>query len=152
MPFNAEKFEAAKFEAKKKRVSVPALASFFDKDEAPEWEVKGLNSHELHIALEAGKRQQSVESIVKAISSNKDQVKAIRAALGVNGETPGEIAKRLEMLVFGSVDPKVTLPQAVKLAEAFPIEFLILTNEITELTGKGFDVVKPEATSPKTKP
>jgi hypothetical protein len=152
MPFNAEKFEAAKFEAKKRRVPVPGLASFFDENEEPEWEVKGLNSHELHISLEASKRQQSVENIVKAITTNKDQVKAIRSALGVSGETPGEIAKRLEMLVFGSVDPKITLPQAVKLAEAFPIEFLILTNEITELTGKGFDVVKPEATSPKTKP
>lgn len=150
MPFNAEKFEATKFEPRKSRVSVPALAVFFDENELPEWEVRGLNSTELHVALESGKRQNNIESIVRAIASNKSQVEAIRAAIGMSSDTPGEVAKRLEMLVFGSINPKVTLPQAVKLAETFPIEFLQLTNEITELTGKGFDVVKPEAASPQT--
>lgn len=152
MPFNAEKFEATKFEPRKSRVSVPALAVFFDENEAPEWEVRGLNSNELHSALEASKKQQSIDSIVRAIAGSASQVEAIRAAIGFSKDTPGEVAKRLEMLVAGSVNPKINLPQAVKLAEAFPIEFLQLTNEITELTGKGFDVVKPNATSPQTKP
>lgn len=150
MPFNAEKFEAAKFEARKGRVSVPALAPFFDENEEPWWEVRGLNSIELHQAIEAGRKQQSIDSIVRAISSSQDQVKAIRAAIGLTKDTPGEVAKRLEMLVAGSINPTVTLPQAVKLAEAFPIEFMLITNEITELTGKGFDLVKPEAVTPPT--
>jgi hypothetical protein len=66
------------------------------------------------------------------------------------GVTNGEIAKRLEMLVMGSVSPEVTLPVAVKLAEAFPVEFLELTNAITTLTGQGFDMGKPQAASPQT--
>jgi hypothetical protein len=48
------------------------------------------------------------------------------------------------------VEPKIDMPVAVKLASAFPIEFLQLTNAITELTGQGFDLVKPRAASPKT--
>lgn len=152
MPFNAEKFEAAKFEARKRRVSVPALAVFFDDNESPEWEVRGLTASELHRAMEASRKQGTIESIVKAIAATGDQSAAIRKALGLSGDTPGEIAKRLEMLVMGSVNPVVTLPQAVKLAEAFPIEFLQLTNEITELTGQGYELVKPEAVSQQTSP
>ena len=100
--------------------------------------------------MEAGKRQSSVEQIVKAIAASGDQAEAVRRALGLTKDTPGEIAKRLEMLVMGAVSPAMTLPQAVKLAEAFPVEFLALTNEITALTGKGADLVKPAAASPQT--
>ena len=129
---------------------VPALSDFFDEGETPEWEVRGLSAVELHKAMEAGKRQGSIEAIVKAIAANQDQAGAVRKALGLTKDTPGEIAKRLEMLVMGSVAPAVSLPVAVKLAEAFPIEFLQLTNEISDLTGRGADLVKPQAASQPT--
>jgi hypothetical protein len=74
-------------------------------------------------------------------------VQAIRAAIVLTGDTPGEIAKRVEMLVTGSVTPKIEHATAAKLAENFPIEFLMLTNAITELTGMGFDMGKPAAAS-----
>jgi hypothetical protein len=47
----------------------------------------------------------------------------------------------------------VDLSAAVKLAEAFPIEFFTVTNTITELTGQGAeaaDLGKPEAASQTT--
>lgn len=150
MAFNAEKFERSKFEARRAKVPVPALSGFFDEGETPEWEVRGLSAVELHKAMEAGKRQGSIEAIVKAIAANQDQAGAVRKALGLTKDTPGEIAKRLEMLVMGSVAPAVSLPVAVKLAEAFPIEFLQLTNEISDLTGRGADLVKPQAASQPT--
>jgi hypothetical protein len=147
MPFAADKFERSKFEARRARVPVPVLAPFFSDGEEAAWEVRGLSANELHRAMEAGKRQGSIESIVKAIAASGDQAAAVRKALGLTVDTPGEIAKRLEMLVMGSVEPKIELTVAVRLAEAFPIEFLTLTNEISELTGKGFDLVKPQAAS-----
>ena len=150
MAFNAEKFERSKFEARRAKVPVPALSDFFDEGETPEWEVRGLSAVELHKAMEAGKRQGSIEAIVKAIAANQDQAGAVRKALGLTKDTPGEIAKRLEMLVMGSVAPAVSLPVAVKLAEAFPIEFLQLTNVISDLTGRGADLVKPQAASQPT--
>lgn len=150
MTFNADKFERAKFEARRAKVPVPALVDFFDEGESPVWEVRGLSAVELHKAIEASKRQGSIEAIVKAIAANQDQAGAIRSALGLTKDTPGEIAKRLEMLVMGSVAPAIELPTAVKLAEAFPIEFLTLTNEITDLTGKGAEMVKPQAASQPT--
>lgn len=145
--FDLNRFEQAKFESKKARVAVEALAPFFDEGEPAEWEVRGLTASELHNALEAEKRQGNIEAIVRAISTKQEQTKAIREALGLTGDTPGEIAKRLELLVAGSVSPKIELSAAVKLAEAFPIEFMVLTNKISELTGKGADLVKPGAAS-----
>jgi hypothetical protein len=150
MPFDADRFDRAKFVARQQRVMVPALAEFFGEGEEAAWEVRGLSSTELHRALEASRRQDSIESIVKAIAASGDQATAVRRALGLTADTPGEIAKRLEMLVAGSVAPVIELPTAVKLAEAFPIEFLDLTNKISELTGKGFDLVKPPAASQPT--
>ena len=150
MPFAGDRFEQAEFRPRTARVPVPALASFFSEGEAAEFEVRGLSSTELHRAMEAGHRQGSVESIVKAIAANGDQATAIRKALGLSKDTPGEIAKRLEMLVAGCVAPVLTLPQAVKLAEKFPVDFLSLTNEITGLTGQGADLVKPPAASQTT--
>jgi hypothetical protein len=148
--FSVDKFERAKFAPRTQDVEVEALASFFDEGEKPVWTVRGLSSSELNRALEASKRQQSLETIVKAIAQGGDQAQNIRRAIGLTSDTPGEIAKRLEMLVMGSVSPKIELPVAVKLAEAFPIDFLTLTNTISELTGKGADLVKPEAVSQPT--
>jgi len=42
------------------------------------------------------------------------------------------------------------MPTAVKLAGTFPIEFLTITSAIADLTGQGFDLVKPHAASRKT--
>ena len=150
MPFDLERFERAKFEPRRKTVSVESLADFFPEGEAPEWQVRGLTANELHRAMEASRRQGSMEAIVKAMASNAEQVATMRKALGLSSDTPGEIAKRLEMLVMGSVAPTIELPAAVKLAEAFPVEFLSLSNEITELTGKGAEMGKPAAVSQPT--
>jgi hypothetical protein len=150
MPFDTDKFDQARFAPRTRVVVVEALAPFFDPGEKPEWTVRGLTANELHRALEAGKRQSSVEAIVAALATKADQAEAIRKAIGLTADTPGEMAKRLEMLVMGTVKPAIQLPQAVKLAEAFPIEFLTLTNAVTELTGQGADLVKPAAALPPT--
>jgi hypothetical protein len=151
MAFNLDQFEKARFEPRTERVLVEGLAPFFAEGEESAFVVRGLSSSELHVAMEAGKRQATIEAVVSAIASKTEQVAAIRKAIGLSKDTPGEIAKRLEMLVAGAVEPKLSLPQAVKIAEAFPIEFMQLTNAITLLTGKGFEMGKPEASSRKKK-
>ena len=104
MPFDAAAFERAEFKPRTAVVEVEALAVFFPDGEPARWTVRGLSASELHRAMEAGKRQGSVEAIVRAIATGGDQAQAVRKALG-------------------------------------------LTNEITELTGKGAELGKPEAAS-----
>ncbi|UOF79456.1 hypothetical protein [Caudoviricetes sp.] len=146
MPFNPDKFLAAKLEPRREAVPVPALSGWFEEGEEPIWTVRGLTSDELNLAMEARARRASIENVIDAIAKN-DQAQAVREMIGLTKGSPAEVVKRLEMLVMGSVSPKIELPVAVKLAEAFPIEFLTLTNKITSLTGMGFDIVKPEAAS-----
>lgn len=150
MPFAADKFQRAAFEPRTEVVPFPALAEFFGPDEAAEFTVRGLTANELHKAMEAGARNKSVDAVVKAIASSKDQIDSIRKALGMTSDTPGEIAKRLEMLVAGCVAPKIDHATAAKLAEVCPVEFYDLTNRITNLTGQGASRVKPQASSQPT--
>ncbi len=153
MGFDAARFEQSQLQPRRRKVPVEALAAYFPEGEPPEWEVRGLSATELNRAMEAESRQTNVESIVRAIATSGSQADAVRKALGMSDDTPGEMAKRLEMLVMASVAPKIELAVAVKLGECFPIEFLRLTNTITELTGLGAvaaDVGKPEAASQPT--
>lgn len=153
MGFNLDKFENARFEPRTERVPVPALASFFSDGEDAAFTVRGLDANELHMAFEASKKQANIAAVVEAIATQKDQVQAIRQALGlVEKQTPGEVAKRLEMLVAGCVEPKLSLSQAVKLSKVYPVEFMMLTNRITELTGQGsIEMGKPAPASRKIK-
>ena len=150
MPFNADQFQRAAFEPRTEVVPFPALAEFFGPDEAAEFTVRGLTSIELHKAMEAGARNKGVDAVVKAIASSKDQIDNIRKALGMTSDTPGEIAKRLEMLVAGCMAPKIDHATAAKLAEVCPVEFYDLTNRITNLTGQGASRVKPQPSSQPT--
>lgn len=152
MPFDLGKFQAAEFRPRTQRVPVPALAAFFAEGEEAVWEVRGLTAAELNRAMEAKHRQSQLQSVVDAIASAGDAANAIRRALGLSGDTPAEIVKRIEMLHMGSVQPAITQEVAVKLGETFPIEFLTLTSAITDLTGQGFDLVKPLAASQQIQP
>lgn len=148
--FSVERFQSAEFQPRTERVLVPPLAEFFDDGEAAEFVIRGLSASELQRAVEAGQRQGSIETVVKAISSKQDQVDSIRKALGMSKDTPGEIAKRIEMLVLGSVSPAFDHAAAVKVAEVCPIEFYDLTNKIVALTGQGGSRVKPQPSSQPT--
>lgn len=146
--FNLDGFENHEFHRRTKRVRVEALAPFFDIGSEPEFEVRGLSSDELHTSMDAGATAKNLSAVVKAIAGSKEQVDEIRAAIGLTEDTPAEVRKRIEMLVQGSVEPKLNHRAAAKIAENFPIEFMQLTNEITELTGLGAAMEKPEADSP----
>lgn len=149
MPFDAEAFQAADLQHRTADVLVPALASFFGAD-APVWRVRGLTASELNLASDAARRRSNIDAVVQSIAANAVQVDAARKVFGLSKDTPGEIAKRLEMLVAGSVEPKIDLPVAVRLAEKFPGDFISLTEQIAELTGQGALVGKPEAVSQAT--
>jgi hypothetical protein len=150
MAFDLARFAQAEFTPRTQAVPVPGLAAFFGKGDKPEWVVRSLTSAQLHNAIEAKQRQAGVQTVVDAIASSSEKAAEIKKALGLSADQPGEIIKRLEMLVAGSVSPVVDMPTAVKLAQTFPIEFLSITSTIAELTGQGFDLVKPPAASRKT--
>lgn len=153
MGLDTRSFLAEEFSPREEAVRVDGLVSFFPDGEEPMWKVRGLTHGELAEAEEASTRRQDVAAVVAALEGNdKYKQEAIQELLGVDGQVPKDTAKRMEMLVKGSVDPEITLDVAVKLANTFPIEFSLITNKILELTGKGHEAIKkpqPSGDSPE---
>lgn len=139
MGFSAAKFSRASFSPRTARVRVPALAPFFDEGDEPYLEVRSLTGAELAQTHDAVRRNKDLTELVSGLlsSDSGEKVIAIREAMGIGDKVPDEIAKRLEMLVLGSVDPKLDREAALKLCEHYAIEFYLVTNKITELTGEG---------------
>lgn len=139
MGFDTKKFQKAKFAFRTEAVSVPDLKEWFGTNDEPVWIVRGLEGSELGFVNETAQRNRNIAAILQGILSPDDDAKmqAVRDLVGVPGNTPEDIARRLEMLVLGSVDPKVEMETAIKLCKVFPIEFMQLTNKITILTGQG---------------
>jgi hypothetical protein len=139
MAFDSKKFLKTKFTPRTESVPVPDLQAFFPEKAKAVWTVRGLTGQELGRAAEAAERNKNVASLLEALVSAeaKEKAEAVKELLGVGGGVPQDIAKRLEHLVLGSVDPPCTLDLAVRLCESFPVEFYQLTNAIIQLTGRG---------------
>ena len=154
--FDAKKFLKTKFIPRTEEVPVPDLQAFFPDGAKAVWKVRGLTGHELGRANEAAERNKNIAAILEGLVSGaaKEQTEAVKELLGVGGSTPQDIAKRLEHLTTGSVDPPCTSDLAVRLCETFPVEFFQLTNRIVQLTGQGQMPGKqpPSGETPKSAP
>lgn len=143
-----QKFLNASLRPRESEVSVPDLGAFFPEGtEDPKWTVRGLTAAELGRANEAAEsRQESLKSLVEALAGDGDKATEIRKTMGLSDEeVPGDISKRIEMLVAGSVDPEIGQENrdvAVRLAESYPTVFYQLTNTIMNLTGQGAELGK----------
>ncbi len=153
MPFNMKQFMATQFVPRTEQVKLPGLKDWFDEGESPIWTVRGQTGAEVAKVIEAGQHHKNLEEIVKAISSTKEAAAEIKKIVGLDREvTPLDLIKRLEQLVQCSVEPKIELNEAVFLAEKKPIEFFMLTNTITTLTGLGMDVKKSQGSGTTNEP
>jgi hypothetical protein len=139
MPFDAKKFNKTKFTHRTEDVPVPDLKEFFPEGEPAVWKVRGLTGQELGRANEAADRNKSIAAILAGLTSGaeKEITEAVKDLVGVGGQTPADISKRLEHLCLGSVEPVCTHELAVRLCETFPVEFFQITNAIVRLTGQG---------------
>jgi len=144
MPFDVAGFKKAKFEDRTEKVPVPDLADWFEEGEEAAFVVRGLTGEELARCNEAASRNSNVSNLVEALGSNnaQEQIDAMREMLGVGDSVPEDLAKRIEQLSRGTVDPDMDHEAAVKFAEAYPVEFYQITNKINELTGQGRQVQK----------
>jgi hypothetical protein len=153
--FKIADFNKCAFSARETRVPVPDLATFFDGE--PVWVVRGLTGEELARVNEAAETARNLAAIAEGLVSPGERAKisAMRELLGLTDKVPVDLVKRIEMLLLASVAPAVDRPFAVKLADAYPIEFYTLTGEILKLTGQGKQPGKPKgsgATRPSEPP
>lgn len=147
--FDKKKFMKAEFEQRTEKVPVKELKEFFNEDEDPVWIVRNLSGHELGKVNEAAQRNRTIGAILDGILSAevKDKVDAIKAAIGMTDNTPDDIARRIEMLTIGSVDPEIDHETAVRICAYHPTRLYELTNMITLLSGQGAQVKKKRSNS-----
>lgn len=139
MGFNTGQFMAEKYTPRIKKVAVPDLKNFFEKDEKPVWQVRGLTGVEIAKAQEvAAKRSVSAAILEGLLTMRENEVKdAITKLVGKSDDIPEEMAKKIEHLVIASVEPVCTEDMAVKISKVAPTTFFTLANAIWTLSGQG---------------
>jgi hypothetical protein len=150
MGFDLERFEQTRFVPREGTMHLPELQVFFGEGEPPEFRVRGLEGEEMARVFAAVRTNTDLAGLVEAIAAGEsaEKISGIRQALGIGDRVPDEVAKRIEQLVLGSVAPRFNRAAAVKLCQAYPVEFWQLTNQISELTGLGSVPGEPASSTP----
>jgi len=156
MPFDARAFAKAQFEPRLVVVIIPELCDWFG-GEDPMFRVRGLSGIELAQALEAAQTTQSRAELAEALLDGTDgaKVDAVKEAFGLGKGVPDELIRYHELVIRGSVEPKLTRDVSVKLAERFPVDHKQLALKILSLTGQGHAVKKKPSdcsATPKSAP
>jgi hypothetical protein len=155
MPFDSKRFLKTQFIPREDTVPVPDMKVFFPEGEEPVWKVRGLNGVEMARANEAADRNRNISVILEGLISRSKQEKidSVKQLIGIDEKVPNDIAKRVELFILGSVEPKADTELALKVCTAFPIEFFEITNRITILTGRGHvpGKPKPSGKTPKSR-
>jgi hypothetical protein len=144
MGFNVNKFQNTKYIPRIEAVKVESLKEFFGPKEKPVFKVRNLTGEELGKVNQAVQKNKNIAAVLDGLLSNvnKEKIEAIKSSIGADDRVPDDIARRLEMLQLGCVEPRVDLSLAKKLCTNYPIEFYDITNTITRLTGLGSELGK----------
>jgi hypothetical protein len=70
-------------------------------------------------------------------SDINEAAEQIKSLVGVSADIPQELAKRIFLLTFASIDPVCDLTTAGIIHEHFPTDFLNITQEILNISGLG---------------
>lgn len=105
----------------------------------PVWKVRGLTGVEVARSNEAMDKNKNIAAILQGLiaANAQEKVDAVKKLIGIDEKVPNDIAKRIELLILGSIDPAVDTELAVKICRVYPIEFYEITNKILSLTGRG---------------
>jgi len=152
MPFDAKAFAQAKLAPRTRAVPVPDLAGWFEEGEEPVWVVRSLSANEIAKIREAETRNKREAALLEAITqgSKSEIVRELQATLGRGPDTRPDLARRLETLALGSLEPACSEELAVRLGQHFPVTLYQLTDAIMELSGRGSDVEKKPESSGET--
>lgn len=148
MGFDISKFDQTQFNERTKDIDVPELRAFFAEGEKPVWKIRGLTGEEIARTREAVERNRIARAeIISAQERGASEAvtMAMKTLLGVGSldSVPDDHVRHLNTVVLGSIEPKIQLEHAVKLAVTFPIVFTQLHNEIYMITGLGHEPKKP---------
>jgi len=138
VPFDESRFKNARWEPSVESVPVDDLKDFFDPEETPVWTVRALTGTELARVREAVENNLKLKFQVERLFSKRSkEVMEAADKILMGPDVPSDIARRIEMLILGSVSPKCDLELAKRLSEHKGVLFTMLTNKILALSGIG---------------
>ncbi len=139
--FDTRAFMRAEFQPREGTVDVSksALKEFFHDGNQAVWKVRGLTANEIARSNEASERNGRLETLINAMTTQNrlDIADGVKEMIGIGDDVHSEIAKMLEHLIFGSINPEVPRELAVRIATVAPVEFYMISRKIMELTGLG---------------
>jgi hypothetical protein len=117
------------------------------------FKVRKLNDVELAQINDAVQRNRSREKIAEALlSPDMDEfVEGLKERLQIGDAVPDTVARQIEMLRLGVVEPKMELEDCIRFSAAWPVDAVLLCARINNLTGLGSSLGKPESCT-KTRP
>jgi hypothetical protein len=141
MSFDLTEFSKSKFKTRTMRVPVTseALCHFFGEDDKKEFTVKGLTGEELGRCENSHSRIKMIKNGLEALlGPGENNVKAIKDLLSLGGDAlEDDVARRIELLCLGCVDPELDEQQAAKITKVAPVDAKNLTNHVLILSGQG---------------
>ena len=152
MTFHADAFASASLSMPEQDVGVPCLSPWFDDCDAKVWRLRGLNANQLIKVELAPQRRQNRLAMQEALDRGnyKEIVSSTRDALGLDPEEIEPLyVRKIEAIVLGVVEPKVSHQHVAKMGECFPLYFDRLWRVLNELTGEGASAEKKPKRSGK---
>ena len=142
--FDAAKFQRQDFYTRVEEVQIDVMAPFFPEGELPIFKIKCLSADEVARTNDAIKTAKMAESMLDALSTmNKpDMVKSFKDQLGYGNDVNADVQRRIELIIYGTIEPALPRELIVKMAENLPTAFYKLSNRITEITGLGNELGK----------
>lgn len=150
--FDPLKFEKQEFHYRTEEIELQSLAFCFPEDEKPIFKIRNLIADEVARTNDAIQTSKKAASLIEALASMNQQemVTSFKEQLGYGKEINGEIQRRIEIILYGCMEPKLPRDLVVKMGEVFPTAFYHLSNRITNLTGLGQELGKQEPSGEKT--
>ena len=149
MSIDIKKLQSQKWEKRTKVIPVPRLKDWANDKKKPTWTIQSLGTTEIWKAEVAASEESrnAVEQLSTALVGKDigEAAEAVKALVGVSVDIPQEMAKRIFLLTFASIDPVCDLTTAGIIHEHFPTDFLNITQEILNISGQGSK--KKESTS-----
>lgn len=134
--FDLEAFRKARFSTREDTITLPELekAGFGD----GVLRLRGLTAEDIARANEAADRSKVLVGLVDKLAGGpKEKVAAILEGIGFGENVPVTLAKRIQHVLMGVIEPELTQEDVVRFADAYPIEFNQVAQKILELTGLG---------------
>jgi len=149
IPFDVSAFSREKYCPREAEVSfsIPVPGGDPLKPVEQVFKVKGLTAEELariDQVVDNNKNLQALlDAVIKADSGDlKSRLDAIKELAGMSNDIPASHVKKLAIFRAGCVNPEFNQADAVKFSNVHPIEFIMISNKIYELTGLGQQVKK----------